>query len=516
MPFWIKVFGSPIFLRPLGFLKICLGPCCRGSFPLVQLRPPRRSSKIVMPQDGVSPDYASAMYGRGRRESRPRSRSRRRERETSAQSVGASVPAATQLPSVESTDLSELFWVQVEPNQASPQWFKSLVLKLSEFHMGHGSTRTEPQVLTIANYLFDVGVHDLQAMSTQTPRVIEDSINVLSEVDRRVLRDLTNMVESIRGFCLTKSSSVLGRPAAKSSPRPLRDRDQSARRSRSRRRRKSVSRPRRSRDDSEKSRKAEDDAVDRVRRDKDLAKTVAELLSKHSLSDLDMESLPDPKIIVEVWNVVQRTGSPYLSSRPLEEFVPSYILQGLSPSEKTKVVRARQEKETVEVLMETVMAYWLSHSVVGVVQITAVVHHMQLLVRMLQKKTVAHVHRYSRVLPAHVASNIARGRGSVAEYLVSEQTEVHKKAGELMKSTSKVDKPKKKSRSPKRSFTSGPKPGAVPVKDQVCLKHDLAQSRTCPKADNGCPRVHLDTRKSDEKKKYDDAAKIVRGLARRK
>ena len=141
---------------------------------------------------------------------------------------------------------------------------------------------------------------------------------------------------------------------------------------------------------------------------------------------------------------------------------------------------------------------------------------MQLLVRMLQKRTVAHVHRYSKVLPAHVASNIARGRGSVAEYLVSEQSEVHKKASDMLKSTAKAEKPKKKSKSPKRSSASGPKLGSVQLKDQVCLKHDLAQSKVCPTKDSGCPRIHLDTTKSDDRKKFDDTAKIVRGLARRK
>ena len=165
--------------------------------------------------------------------------------------------------------------------------------------------------------------------------------------------------------------------------------------------------------------------------------------------------------------------------------------------------------------MEMVMAYWLSHSVVGLVPITPIVRHMQLLLRMVQKRPLHQVVRYSKLLPSHVSILVARDQGSIAEYLVSEQMEVHKKAAEVAKSQSAAAKAKGKS-SDKEKGKKGPGLGAVPVKDQVCLKHHPAKNKSCPTKDSGCPRVHLDTNIQSELKKYEDAQKIVLGLKRQR
>ena len=219
-------------------------------------------------------------------------------------------------------------------------------------------------------------------------------------------------------------------------------------------------------------------------------------------------------MIVNIWNVVQRTQGTYLSPKPLEEFVPSYVFQGLNTSEKNEVIRSRQRSEmTVEVLMEMVMAYWSSHAVVGLVPITSIVRHMQLLLRMVQKRPLHQVVRYSKLLPSHVSILVAKDQGSIAEYLVSEQMEVHKKAAEVAKSQSVAAKSKQR---PEKDQKKGPSLGAVPIKDQVCLKHHPTKNKSCPTKDSGCPRIHLDTNIQSDLKKYEDAQKIVLGLKRQR
>ena len=482
-------------------------------------------------------DYASEMYGHRRGDSRHRSRSRRSIRGRGSPSLGRArdqgSPAERTVPPVEgspspppviddSTYLPDLFWYRVPPEYASSEFLKSSVMRLSQHHEGHGTVRTENEVLSVADFIFDMGVHDLQQITVQSGQLIDGAQSTqLNTSEMRVLRDVIDMSEKLRRWCLTQPAvRARAKSAAKAHPVPPVRRDLSPRRSRSRRRRRSDSRPgnRRRMDESERARRSEDDAVERVRRDKDTATVVHDLLASNSLSDLDRESLPDPRLIVEIWNVCQRTSSPYLSLRPLEDWVPQYVLQGLGPKERSVKIAERKEKElSAEVLIENVMAYWLSHAAAGVVQVTAVMHHLQMLVRMLQKRPIRHVLQYSKLLPAHVSNKIAAREGSVAEYLVCDLDAVHKKAFEMAKSSGKGRNTKPKSKSPKRTQnTSTPRPGQVPIHEQVCLKHDLAQSKTCPEKDKGCPRVHLDTRKSEDRTKFDEAKQIVRGLARQK
>ena len=109
---------------------------------------------------------------------------------------------------------------------------------------------------------------------------------------------------------------------------------------------------------------------------------------------------------------------------------------------------------------------------------------------MVQKRPLHQVVRYSKLLPSHVSILVAKDQGSIAEYLVSEQMEVHKKAAEVAKSQSVAAKSKQR---PEKDPKKGPRLGVVPIKEQICLKHNPAKNKSCPTKDSGCPRVHLDT-----------------------
>ena len=135
--------------------------------------------------NGLSPEYAVEMYGDRRGESRPRSRSRRSARAVSPGRRGSPPPGEmrpqSSLPVVrENSYLPHLFWVRVEPHQASSDFLKQCVLRLSEKHGGHGDLRSEEEVLSVSDWIFDMGVHDLMQITVQ-------SDTLLGAVENRLL-----------------------------------------------------------------------------------------------------------------------------------------------------------------------------------------------------------------------------------------------------------------------------------------------------------------------------------------
>ena len=247
----------------------------------------------------------------------------------------------------------------------------------------------------------------------------------------------------------------------------------------------------------------------------DMSKAVDELLSDRKLENFDVDFLPDPKTIVDLHRVFSRSKSPYISQKPLEEVIPAYVLQGLPTNQRTAVLKGRQvDVPSMSRLIETIMSFWLSHHVVGMVSLKAIVHHLFIVLKMAQSKTVAHATWYSRLLPDHVRTRVVRKNTTVESFLETVVEEVDKKASELAKkSLGLKDLP----RSPVQE--SGLKgllmTYPVPTDRQVCLAHDTANDKFCPKGAD-CPRIHLDTKKSlKEAMSYKEAQELVQRLKKK-
>ena len=260
----------------------------------------------------------------------------------------------------------------------------------------------------------------------------------------------------------------------------------------------------------------------------DMSRAVDELLSDRKLENLDVDFLPDPKTIVDLHRVFSRSKSPYISQKPLEEVIPVYILQGLPTNQKTAILKSRQaDVPNMSRLLETVMSFWLAHHVVGMVCLKAIVHHLFIILKMAQSKTVSHAVWYSRLLPDHVRSRVVRKNATLESFLETVVEEVDKKAGEMVKkSLSLKDKaldnvdPYKRKGPPKKGVPDGGPKGPskhdpVPVEKQICLAHDTANNKSCPKGTE-CPRIHLDTKKSQkDAKAYKEAQELVQRLKKR-
>ena len=260
----------------------------------------------------------------------------------------------------------------------------------------------------------------------------------------------------------------------------------------------------------------------------DMSRAVDELLSERKLENFDVDFLPDPKTIVDLHRVFSRSKSPYISQKPLEEVIPTYVLQGLPANQRTAVIKSRQvDVPSMSRLLETVMSFWLAHHVVGMVSMKAIVHHLFIVLKMAQAKTVAHATWYSRLLPDHVRTRVVRKNATVESFLETVIEEVDKKAGDLAKkSLSLKDKspdvgdPLKRKPGAKKSVQEGGPKGPVkyepvPMEKQICLAHDTANNKTCPKGTE-CPRVHLDTKKSQkDAKAHKEAQELVQRLKKR-
>ena len=259
----------------------------------------------------------------------------------------------------------------------------------------------------------------------------------------------------------------------------------------------------------------------------DMSRAVDELMSERKLENFEVDFLPDPKTIVDLHRVFSRSKSPYISQKPLEEVIPVYLLQGLPSSQKASFLKNRQsEVPTMARLLENVLAFWLAHHVAGMVDLKAIVQHLFLLLKMAQSKSVVHAVWYSRLLPDHVRSRVVRKDKTVESFLEVVIEDVDKKAGEMAKKSLGHGKPpsnveKSRTRQPTRKTVqetgtkSQAKPDPVPVEKQVCLAHDTANNKTCPKGSD-CPRVHLDTKKSQkDAKAYKEAQDLVLRLKRK-
>ena len=116
-------------------------------------------------------------------------------------------PSLESLPNVEQASIEELFWFRVDPIQSSPHYLKDCLFKVSKHHKGHGDIRPEGSLEAVADYVFDLGVHDLQGFSDQSARLTTDSVNVLDAKEQSVLRDMTSIVLTVRHWCVTRTTS---------------------------------------------------------------------------------------------------------------------------------------------------------------------------------------------------------------------------------------------------------------------------------------------------------------------
>ena len=155
----------------------------------------------------------------------------------------------------------------------------------------------------------------------------------------------------------------------------------------------------------------------------------------------------------------------------------------------------------------------MSHHLVGVVELDAVVNLIARLARMAQEKGLYTATHYAKCLPSHILSQLTRGKRSVSESLSLVVEDIEKKA------VVHGDKRQKERLSARKQPTAPKEPGGrvkKAVKDKlsgnelICLKEDPANKMYCPDRKSGsCRFLHLDTNKSECRIRFDKVKKLV-------
>ena len=121
---------------------------------------------------------------------------------------------------------------------------------------------------------------------------------------------------------------------------------------------------------------------------------LAAFLTSHkrdSFSTLPVTWLGEPKrleILRKLFEKAKTNGKPspyYIASSPFEEWVPSWVGKGESPSDKTfaqKAWKSKVELQCPSHALSMISTFWLSHAAVGIVNFGVVLAHMLCVVKM--------------------------------------------------------------------------------------------------------------------------------------
>ncbi len=131
---------------------------------------------------------------------------------------------------------------------------------------------------------------------------------------------------------------------------------------------------------------------------------------------MDVSGLPESKRLTQLSRAkeeVSGRGSRklFLATTPFEDWLPSYIGEGLPASERKEILKARKSEKAPGLahILEQVGTFWAAHLALEVVTISAVHQHMLLLVRYASEKGVAYAENYERLLHARMLSDIKKG-----------------------------------------------------------------------------------------------------------
>ena len=142
------------------------------------------------------------------------------------------------------------------------------------------------------------------------------------------------------------------------------------------------------------------------------------ILNEMNISHLGPGVFPETKLVNEVYG---RKKDKYISSRPLECWVPSSLGANLPKAEQKKLHEDRSKAKTLLIaeLIQHSTAFWLTHSMNGIVNRDSILIHQTVLAGIASRTTQDHAARYERHLIQFLREKLFRGEISenVNEYL---------------------------------------------------------------------------------------------------
>ena len=231
----------------------------------------------------------------------------------------------------------------------------------------------------------------------------------------------------------------------------------------------------------------------------------------------------------------------YISSTPIEEWVPSYIGAQQTSKEQKKTIQARQGQTSFSgpQIIEHTVAFWCTHGLNGSIQPNSVIKFMLLITRMCSEKTQgpSFALKYFRHLITHIRKTISESSNkltSLDDFIVKVLPEPLTQTNIEHGTTSVKGKgkdiglkgggpfppppphPRDRAHQPGRQSKGGGKgPSAGKPSDKICVYHDPSTNKTCQHGDT-CQFKHLDTNKASELASYKAAVTSFSALMKKR
>ena len=229
----------------------------------------------------------------------------------------------------------------------------------------------------------------------------------------------------------------------------------------------------------------------------------------------------------------------YISSTPIEEWVPSYVGAQQTSKEQKKTIQARQGQTsfTGSQVIEHTVAFWSTHGLNGSIQPNSVIKFMLLITKMCSDRTQgpSFAIKYFRHLVTHIRLKIAEASEkltSLDEFIVKviseplTQTNIeHGTASVKGKGRDNTrgggpfppppPPPRDRGHPPSRPPKAGKPTSATKPSEKVCVYHDPSNGKTCQHGD-ACQFKHLDTSKPAELASYKAAVTSFSALIKKR
>ena len=210
-------------------------------------------------------------------------------------------------------------------------------------------------------------------------------------------------------------------------------------RSRDRRRKKKKSKKHSRKSGKSSSSSHSDSASSRSARREKKKKEVQKILKEHGLDKFRFSMFPDPKLILEVH---KRRKEKTISSKPIEVWVPTGVGSKLSSAaqKKFREDRMKSSSMTIAELIENTIAFWLAHSISGIVKFESILTHITILTEIAQRETQLSAVQYERALLLYIKEEIFKEEiTNVDDLLTKIVTEVDSKKSESFSGSTRTD-----------------------------------------------------------------------------
>jgi hypothetical protein len=264
------------------------------------------------------------------------------------------------------------------------------------------------------------------------------------------------------------------------------------------------------------------------------------IIERSDFKIFGFDTFPDPKIVTKVARLGAIGGhvdTAYLSSLPLEDWVPSYYGANLPSTVKKKYIKERRERETTpcSFVMENITAFWITHGLAGFVTVLAVFKHLVIMNRVNSEHGARHAMQYFRSLVGHIKEEMILNKiSSFDSYITRIIPEVETACNIIMSrsknvrtdtepGTSKNANASTKARWDRGDHLRVPRPQSVPARSQgkgkgkfkdlgdneptvvgpqpVCRFHHPKESKVCLHGTQ-CTFAHVDTNQPDGLRRY--------------